>query len=221
MVEEGHEVANHGPRHERVSNLSPDEFRRGVLDTRNLLEDICGAPIIGYRAPSFSIGPRQTWAWEILAEAGYLYSSSIYPGQLDHYGFPGASRSAFSVEGTGLLEIPVSTLEVAGRIVPIGGGGYFRLYPYWLFSAGIRLLHRREGVPAIFYMHPWEIDHAQPRVSGLSVRTRFRHYLNLHKTASRLERLLIDFEWGRVTDVFDINDIRSPQEQEITVKVKE
>ena len=214
MADEGHEVASHGPMHERVSNLSSEDFRQGILDTRQRLEDITGTPVIGYRAPSFSIGPEQTWAWEILAETGHRYSSSVYPGQLDHYGFPGAPRTAFPAGSTDLLEIPVSTLDIAGKRIPIGGGGYFRLYPYRVFSAGIRLLNARERMSAMFYLHPWEIDAAQPRVAGLSARTRFRHYLNLHKTVPRLERLLRDFEWGRVTDVFDIEATRSPQQRE-------
>ena len=205
ISENGHEVASHGPMHDRVSNESPEDFRIGVLATKKRLEDITGADVLGYRAPSFSIGPQQTWAWDILADTGHRYSSSIYPGQLDHYGFPGAPRTAFPAGNADLLEIPVTTLGVAGKRIPLGGGGYFRLYPYWAFSAGIRFLNEKERVPAMFYLHPWEIDPAQPRISGLSGKTRFRHYLNLHKTERRLSKLLRDFEWGRVTDVFDFD----------------
>jgi polysaccharide deacetylase family protein (PEP-CTERM system associated) len=214
ISENGHEVASHGPMHDRVSNESPEDFRIGVLDTKNRLEDITGAAVIGYRAPSFSIGPQETWAWDILADTGHRYSSSIYPGQLDHYGFPGAPRTAFPAGNADLLEIPVTTLGVAGKRIPLGGGGYFRLYPYWAFSAGIRFLNAKERVPAMFYLHPWEIDPAQPRISGLSAKTRFRHYLNLHKTEHRLSKLLRDFEWGRVTDVFDIECNRSADQRD-------
>lgn len=203
IAAQGHEVASHGPMHERVSSLAPADFRRGVSDTKKRLEDITGAAVIGYRAPSFSIGPAQTWAWEILAETGHRYSSSVYPGQLDHYGFPEAPRTAFTVEGSDLLEIPVSTLDVFGRRLPLGGGGYFRLLPYWAFSAGIRLLNGSDRLPAMFYLHPWEIDPGQPRVSGLSRKTRFRHYLNLHRTERRLRLLLTEFQWARVIDVYD------------------
>lgn len=208
IADKGHEVASHGPMHERISNQSPEQFRQGVIETKQRLEDVTGARVNGYRAPSFSLGPQQTWAWNILAETGHSYSSSVYPGQLDHYGFPGIGRTAFTVEGTGLLEIPVTTLAIAGRRLPIGGGGYFRLYPYWAFAAGIRYLNVREQMPAMFYLHPWEIDPDQPRVAGLSAKTRFRHYLNLHKTERRLERLLGDFQWGRITDVYDIKNQR-------------
>ena len=149
ISENGHEVASHGPMHDRVSNESPEDFRIGVLDTRNRLEDITGADVLGYRAPSFSIGPQQTWAWDILADTGHRYSSSVYPGQLDHYGFPGAPRSAFPAGNANLLEIPVTTLGVAGKRIPLGGGGYFRLYPYWAFSAGIRFLNEKEGVQLV------------------------------------------------------------------------
>lgn len=203
ISDQGHEVASHGPMHERVSTLAPADFRRGVSDTRKLLEDIAGAAVIGYRAPSFSIGPDQTWAWEILAETGHRYSSSIYPGKTDHYGFPGAPRTAFTVENADLIEIPVTTLEILGRRLPMGGGGYFRLLPYWAFSAGIRMLNGSDGLPAMFYLHPWEIDPDQPRVAGLSRRTRFRHYLNLRRTERRLRRLLADFRWARLIDVYD------------------
>jgi polysaccharide deacetylase family protein (PEP-CTERM system associated) len=212
IADEGHEVASHGPMHDRVSKQSPAEFRAGVHETKGRLEDITGAGVIGYRAPSFSLGPQQVWAWEILAETGHRYSSSVYPGQLDHYGFPGAPRNAFSVNDDSLLEIPVSTLEIAGKRIPIGGGGYFRLLPYWAFSAGIKYLNAKDRMPAMFYFHPWEIDPAQPRIPELTAKTRFRHYLNLHKTEGRLVRLLHDFEWGRVIDVFDI-DRRLSQER--------
>jgi polysaccharide deacetylase family protein (PEP-CTERM system associated) len=218
ISEQGHEVASHGPMHDRVSSQSPADFRQGVLDTRSHLEDITGNAVIGYRAPSFSIGPQQTWAWEILAETGHRYSSSIYPGQLDHYGFPGAPRTAFPVGNAGLLEIPVSTLDIAGKRIPLGGGGYFRLYPYWAFSAGIRWLNAKERMPAMFYFHPWEIDAAQPRIAGLSAKTRFRHYLNLHKTERRLSQLLRDFDWGRVTDVFDIDRNRSGDSENLCLR---
>jgi polysaccharide deacetylase family protein (PEP-CTERM system associated) len=156
----------------------------------------------GYRAPSYSIGPGTLWAHEELREAGYRYSSSIVPIHHDLYGMPGAPRFAFFTEPSGLLEIPVTTAHRWGRNWPCGGGGYFRLLPYALFKGGLRRVNRQEQEAGVFYFHPWEIDPQQPRVPGVTLKNRVRHYLNLARTAPRLERLMGDFRFDRMDRVF-------------------
>jgi polysaccharide deacetylase family protein (PEP-CTERM system associated) len=199
----GHEVASHGFAHHRVTDLTPEDFRQDLRQTRRLLEDVTGQPVRGYRAPSYSIGASNPWAHTVLAEEGYAYSSSVYPIRHDHYGAPDAPRHPYTPEAGGsLVEIPVTTVEIAGRRFPCGGGGYFRLYPYGLSRWALQRVNEREGRPGVFYFHPWEIDPDQPRMAGLPARTRFRHYLNLHRMEARLERLLADFHWDRVDRVF-------------------
>ncbi len=199
----GHEIASHGFFHHRVTELSAEEFRRDLADTRALLEDLGGQRVRGYRAPSYSIGASNRWALEVLEEEGYDYSSSIYPIQHDHYGMPEAPRHGFRPTGDGrLLEVPITTVEWGGRRFPCGGGGYFRLYPYRFSRWALRRVNEREGVPATFYFHPWEIDPGQPRVRDAALRTRFRHYLNLERMEARLDRLLGDFRWDRMDRVF-------------------
>ncbi len=197
----GHEVASHGFGHERASDLSRAAFAADIRRAKLLLEDISGQRIRGYRAPSFSIGADNLWAFECLAEAGHQYSSSIYPIRHDHYGMPDAPRFAHRVQH-GLLELPVTTARFLDRNWPASGGGYFRLLPYALSRWLLRQVNLRDGQPAIFYFHPWEIDAAQPRIPGLSFKTRFRHYVNLQYTEGRLRRLLADFRWGRMDEVF-------------------
>jgi polysaccharide deacetylase family protein (PEP-CTERM system associated) len=199
----GHEVASHGYGHLRASEQSRADFTQDVQRAKALLEDIGGRAVIGYRAPSFSIGPTNPWAFDVLLEAGYVYSSSVYPVQHDHYGMPDAPRFPYAVR-PGLTEIPITTTRVMGRNLPAGGGGYFRLAPYPLSRWAVRRVNEIDGRSAIFYMHPWEIDPAQPRVPGTSLKTRFRHYVNLSRTEARLARLLQDFSWGRVDDVFGL-----------------
>jgi polysaccharide deacetylase family protein (PEP-CTERM system associated) len=198
----GHEVASHGFGHERLTTISRAEFRDGIVRTKHLLEDISGSTVQGYRAPSYSIGPGTLWAHEELREAGYRYSSSIVPIQHDLYGMPEAPRFAFRPKGSGLLEIPVTTTRLWGRNWPCGGGGYFRLLPYAAFRRGLRRVNRREGRPGVFYFHPWEVDPAQPRVPGATLKNRVRHYLNLGRTIPRLDRLLGDFRFDRLDRVF-------------------
>jgi polysaccharide deacetylase family protein (PEP-CTERM system associated) len=197
----GHEVASHGYGHLRASEQTREQFRNDIRSARALLEDQAGAPVRGYRAPSFSIGRDNLWAFDELAEAGYRYSSSVYPVAHDHYGMPEAPRFPWQVR-EGLTEIPVTTARMAGRNWPAGGGGYFRLAPYAVSRWAIARVNREDRRPAIFYMHPWEIDPGQPRMSGVGFKTRFRHYLNLERTERRLGRLLDDFRWGRVDQVF-------------------
>jgi polysaccharide deacetylase family protein (PEP-CTERM system associated) len=202
IVDNGHELASHGWEHIRVSAQTPQEFRADVTRTRMLLEDISGVPVKGYRAASYSIGFTETWAWEELAAAGYRYSSSIVPIRHDHYGMPGAPRFAFQVLEGKLLEVPITTVSLAGRNFNCGGGGWFRLFPYRFSRWALNKVNGEEGQAGVFYFHPWEIDHEQPRLEGLGAKTRFRHYLNLHHTYGRVERLLEDFRWGRMDDIF-------------------
>jgi polysaccharide deacetylase family protein (PEP-CTERM system associated) len=204
IVAAGHELASHGYGHQRVTELSPDEFSADVGRAKGILEDVSGVRVRGYRAPSFSIDESNAWAFDRLRHAGYAYSSSVYPVHHDHYGMPDAPRFPYqSVEG--LVEIPISTVQAWKRNMPIGGGGYFRLLPYAVSRHAISRFHRAEGRPVIFYMHPWEIDPGQPRVPGVGWKSRFRHYVNLDRTEPRLERLLADFRWDRVDRVFDVD----------------
>ncbi len=202
IVEEGHELASHGWEHTRVVHQGPDEFRADVLRAKALLENIGGKEIKGYRAASYSIGKNNLWALDILAETGHKYSSSIVPIKHDLYGMPDAPRFPFTVQGTDLLEVPVTTLAMGSRNVPCGGGGWFRLFPYAFSRWAIRKVNQADGKPAVFYFHPWEIDPDQPQQAGIKARTKFRHYLNLKRMDSRLQRLLDDFNWGRMDEVF-------------------
>ncbi|MET4570812.1 XrtA system polysaccharide deacetylase [Rhodanobacter soli] len=198
----GHEVASHGFGHERLTNLSRAEFRDSITRTKLLLEDVTGTVVHGYRAPSYSIGPTTLWAHEELREAGYRYSSSIVPIHHDLYGMPAAPRFPFFAKRSGLLEIPVTTVRLCGRNWPCGGGGYFRLLPYALFKRGLRRVNRSERRSGVFYFHPWEVDPQQPRVPGVTLKNRVRHYLNLARTMPRLERLVRDFRFDRMDRVF-------------------
>lgn len=197
----GHEVASHGYGHERASAQTPECFLADIRLARRVLEDLSGRAVVGYRAPSFSIGEGNRWAHDCIAEAGYAYSSSIYPIRHDHYGMPDAPRFPYRL-GNGLVEVPVTTVRWLGRNWPAGGGGYFRLLPYAVSRWQIARVNRDDQRAAIFYFHPWELDPGQPRVREASARTRFRHYLNLDRTEGRLRRLLSDFRWGRADEVF-------------------
>lgn len=201
IVAQGHEVASHGYGHRRASEQTPSAFLEDIGRAKAVLEHAAGREVRGYRAPSFSIGAANPWAFDCIAQAGYRYSSSVYPIRHDHYGAPDAPRFPYQPLA-GLLEVPVTTLRLFRRNFPAGGGGYFRLMPYALSRSLIRRVNRVEGKSAIFYLHPWELDPEQPRISGLSIKTRFRHYLNLGRTERRLKSLLGDFQWGRVDDVF-------------------
>lgn len=203
IVAGGHELACHGMAHVRVTEQNPAEFRDDVRRSKALLEDIGGTEVLGYRAASYSIGAGNLWALEVLQDSGFAYSSSIYPVRHDLYGMPDAPRFAFRPENApALLEIPVTTVHIAGRNLPCGGGGYFRLLPYVLWRWGMRHVNQKDRQPGIFYFHPWEIDPHQPRQRGISFKTRFRHYLNLTRMQSRLECLLRDFHWNTVANVF-------------------
>jgi polysaccharide deacetylase family protein (PEP-CTERM system associated) len=201
IVAGGHELASHGYGHERASDLSPQAFLYDIQRAKALLEDLGGVPVVGYRAPSFSIGKGNLWAFDVLRDAGYRYSSSVYPIAHDHYGMPDSPRFAYPVR-EGLLEIPVTTLRVGSRNLPSSGGGYFRLLPYALSRWMIARVNRIDGEPAVFYFHPWEIDAEQPRIPGIDARTRFRHYVNIPRTHGRIAHLLSDFRWGRMDEIF-------------------
>ena len=197
----GHEIASHGYAHERASEQEPEAFLADIRLAKSILEDITGDEVRGYRAPSFSVSAVNTWAFDCIAEAGYRYSSSIYPIRHDHYGVPDAPRFAHEVR-EGLMEVPIATVRMMRRNWPAGGGGYFRLLPYAVSRWSIRRINGVDGRPAIFYFHPWELDPEQPRVNGASAKARFRHYVNLHRVEARLRQLLGDFKWDRVDRVF-------------------
>lgn len=197
----GHEVASHGYGHQRASDLTPAAFSADIRLAKAILEDITGQGVTGYRAPSFSIGESNLWAHDCIAEAGYRYSSSVYPVRHDHYGIPDAPRFPWRLDN-GLVEVPITTLKLLGRNWPAGGGGFFRLLPYAVSRWQIARVNAGDKRPAIFYFHPWELDPDQPRVTDATAKTRFRHYINLRRTAARLDRLLSDFSWGRADQVF-------------------
>jgi polysaccharide deacetylase family protein (PEP-CTERM system associated) len=197
----GHEIASHGYSHQRVDELGRDAFHADILLAKAILQDIADVEIKGYRAPSFSIDTATQWAHDCILDAGYRYSSSVYPISHDHYGIPDAPRFAYRSRPD-LLELPITTTRFFGRNWPAGGGGYFRLLPYAVSRWSIQRINELEEQPAIFYFHPWEVDPGQPRVRGADVKTRFRHYLNLRHTELRLRRLLSDFRWDRVDRVF-------------------
>jgi len=201
IVDGGHELASHGHGHGRATEQQPDEFRVDIRRAKAILEQIGGCEVRGYRAPSFSIGTANRWAFECIAEAGYRYSSSIYPIRHDHYGAPDAPRVPHECS-PGLVGLPVATVRVWRTNLPAGGGGYFRLLPYAMSRWSLARINRVERRPAIFYFHPWELDADQPRIDGVSAKARFRHYLNLDRTQGRLARLMRDFAWDRVDNVF-------------------
>ena len=202
IVEAGHEIASHGWDHRRVFTMSAAVFRADLERARIAIEDACGQSPVGYRAPSFSIDQRTPWAHRVLAEEGYAYSSSVAPIRHDHYGWRDAPRFAFKpVAGSELIELPVTTVELAGRRMAAGGGGFFRLLPYAFSSWAIARVNERDGRPAIFYFHPWEIDPAQPRVAGAPLKSRLRHYSKLSAMEGKLLKLLKSRSWGRTDDV--------------------
>ena len=201
IADNGHELASHGFAHRRATEQSADEFLADIALAKAILEDIGGREVRGYRAPSFSIGKSNPWAFDAIIDAGYRYSSSLYPIRHDHYGVPDAPRFAHEVR-PGLLEVPAATVRLFSANWPAGGGGYFRLLPYAVSRWSLRRINARDGKPAMFYFHPWELDPEQPRVSGPGFKTRFRHYVNLHRMAPRIASLLRDFRWDRADRVF-------------------
>lgn len=201
---QGHEVASHGYAHRRATEQSRDELLLDVKRSKDHLEDLLGEQIMGYRAPSFSIGYNNEWAFEVLAELGFKYSSSTYPVKHDLYGTPDWPRFAYN-RPENIIEIPIPTLRLLGKQIPIGGGGYFRLYPYKITEKLVRKYLQQEKQPYSFYLHPWEIDADQPRLKNAPLKSRFRHYVNLHRTEAKLTRLLEDFNWSTMRDVYGVS----------------
>ena len=202
IVEMGHELASHGWDHRRADSQTRSQFLADVARAKGFLEDLGGCEVKGYRAPSFSVTRNNLWVMEALAEAGYSYSSSTYPILHDNYGIPEGPRFAFHpLAGRPFLEVPVTSLRLFGRNWPCGGGGYFRLLPYKLSAMALARVNR-ESSPCVFYFHPWEIDPGQPRISAAPLKSRIRHYVNLHKTEARLARLLHAFCWRRMDEIF-------------------
>lgn len=194
----GHEVASHGQDHLRVTHQSPEHFRKSVRRSKAVLEDVTGQPVLGYRAPSFSIVPGREWALEILVEEGYRYDSSLFPIRRRGYGYPGAPRGVHRVDTASgpITEVPPATIRVGGATLPAAGGGYFRLFPYEVVRRGLLDAERR-GEPGTFYIHPWEIDPGQPRFQ-VPLATRVRHYTGLARTETRLRRLMNEFRFNSI-----------------------
>lgn len=202
IAEAGHEIASHGYDHARVFTFERKAFADDIRKARKILEDCSGQEVTGYRAPSFSVDPRCLWAFQELAEQGYAYSSSVAPVRHDHYGWRDAPRFAFNpVEGSDLVEIPVTTAMLGKRRVGAGGGGFFRVLPYAFSRWAIRQVNKVDQRPAVFYFHPWEVDPDQPRVANAPIRSKLRHYTNLDKMAGKLATLVAEFDWGRMDEV--------------------
>jgi len=198
---QGHELASHGYGHERATDMKQDAFHADVRLAKLILEDVSGREVQGYRAPSFSIVKDTLWAYEKLEEAGYRYSSSISPIRHDHYGMPDAPRFVHLAK-LNILEVPTTTVRLFGRNLPASGGGYFRLLPYALSRAMFRHVNKVDKQSVVFYFHPWEIDIEQPRIEGINLKTRFRHYINIDRMEGRLKCLLKDFQWGRMDSIY-------------------
>jgi polysaccharide deacetylase family protein (PEP-CTERM system associated) len=201
----GHEVACHGFSHQLVYTQTPEEFREETARSKRILEELAGAPVLGYRAASFSITRRSLWALDVLIDLGFKYDSSIFPIRHDRYGIPGADPRPAALSapsGRSLVEFPMSAASYFGVQVPVSGGGYFRLLPYSLTRVGLRQINRRARRPFAFYLHPWEIDPGQPRVR-VGWLSHLRHYTNLHRCESRLRRLLREFRFGPMREVLE------------------
>ena len=199
----GHEIGSHGYAHQRVYTQGPDQFREETRKSKSILEDIIGRPVLGYRAATYSITKESLWALDVLLDEGFLYDSSIFPIRHDLYGIPDYHRFCHVLDGrngNGLIEVPLSTLQLAGLNIPIAGGGYFRIFPYGFIRWGLRRLNEKENQPAVMYLHPWEIDPGQPRIKGNPL-SRFRHYHNLNTTEEKLVRLIKDFNLGTMLEV--------------------
>jgi polysaccharide deacetylase family protein (PEP-CTERM system associated) len=215
IVAGGHELASHGYGHHMVGELGPELFREDVVKAKAILESIAGCEVVGYRAPSFSVGRDTLWALDILAETGHSYSSSIYPIKHDLYGMPEAPR--FAHQRGGLLEIPATSIRLGERNYPASGGGYFRLLPYPVSRWSVQRVNRADRQAAVFYCHPWEIDPGQPRMNQASSKSRFRHYVNQTRMLGKIDRLLGDFRWGTVAQVILPNQIMQMSKQSVTI----
>jgi len=212
IVAAGHELASHGWDHTRADQQTPDVFRQDIRRARAVLEDIGGVPVTGYRAATFSIGARNLWAFGVLREEGYRYSSSINPIAHDLYGMPDAPRVPFQPDNDGFWELPMTTVRAFGRNWPCSGGGYFRLLPSVLYRLGLTRVNNAEGRPGIFYFHPCEVDPGQPRIEGAGWKSRLRHYTNLSRMAADIDQILRVFAWDRMDRVYaDLLPARQPE----------
>jgi len=208
----GHEVACHGYSHQLIFTQTQDVFRQETLRSKHFLEDTIGAAVTGYRAASFSITSRSLWALDVLIDAGFEYDSSVFPIRHDFYGIPGASAEISRISAPSkrtLVEFPMSAAKFFGMQVPVSGGGYFRILPYWVTRAGLKQTNEQAGRPFTFYLHPWEVDPGQPRVK-VKAFSRFRHYTNLHVCEQRLRRVLSDFRFGTMRQVLEGRGLLSP-----------
>jgi polysaccharide deacetylase family protein (PEP-CTERM system associated) len=201
IVDDGHELASHGYGHQMITDLDMPAFREDVIRAKYQLEDTSGKRVLGYRAPSFSIGKSTLWAHDVLKETGHVYSSSIYPIKHDLYGMPDAPRFVHELP-SGLIEIPASSVRLQNKNFPSSGGGFFRLFPLWLSKLAIRSINDTDRQAAIFYCHPWEFDPQQPRILNASRRSKFRHYINLESSSTKFESLLTSFQWSTMSEVF-------------------
>lgn len=207
IKDEGHEVGCHSYWHRKIYDLLPKEFRDDTVRAKDVIENITGTSVIGYRAPSYSITSRSLWALDILRELGFKYDSSIFPVLHDNYGIPDAPRFRYTIPGKDLVEYPISTAKLLGANIPVSGGGYFRLFPYWFTHSLLKKINTQEQQPFMFYLHPWELDPDQPRIRNARFFSKFRHYNNLQKTALRLKRLLTDFHFGPITEPFEHRNV--------------
>lgn len=207
IVARGHELASHGYGHDKVFELTPEDFTEDVRKTRLLLEDQGGVAVKGYRAPSFSIDQRCWWAYDGLAEAGYAYSSSLHPIRHDHYGMPDAPLTPFRPTGGAMVEIPVATIDLRGRRISCAGGGHFRIYPYRWSDWCLGKLEADDDRTGVFYLHPWEVDPDQPRVPGLPLKSRLRHYTGQAGMEAKLARLLDRRPFGRIDELIDLEAV--------------
>jgi polysaccharide deacetylase family protein (PEP-CTERM system associated) len=205
----GHEIASHGFSHELVYTQSQNDFRQETLRSKHLLEDLTGSQVLGYRAASFSITRQSLWALDILLDAGFEYDSSVFPIRHDRYGIPGAALEPGHIKapsGRSIVEFPMSVASFLGVRIPVSGGGYFRLLPYWLTTRGLQQINGRDGRPFTFYIHPWEIDPGQPRVEVGWLST-LRHYTNLDICESRLRRLLREFRFSTMRKLLEAHGL--------------
>ena len=196
ISQQGHAIGCHSYKHRKVYDLTPDEFQQDTVRAKDIIEQVIGNKVSGYRAPSYSITKKSLWALDILEKIGFTYDSSIFPIHHDLYGLPGSPRFRYTIPGKSLIEYPITTASVLGMRIPIAGGGYFRLFPYWFTKLMLKRINKRESEPFLFYCHPWEIDPGQPRLNNAKLFSKFRHYNNLSKTNTRLRRLLQDFKFG-------------------------
>lgn len=201
LAEKGHEIASHGYSHQLVYGQTQEVFREETKKSKDILEQIIQRPVLGYRAASYSITRKSLWALDILDELGFEWDSSIFPVHHDNYGVPGSPTEPYQIQlssGNKITEFPLTSAKVLGMSIPAAGGGYFRQYPYalsrWLFERA----SMNQTRPLIFYLHPWEIDPDQPRVPNASLKSKFRHYTNLHRCYPRLERMIKDFNFGSI-----------------------